>query len=133
MKKLLGPLLLSFLFLVACGDDETAGLSLIGTTWTEVSSVYQGCDDDSENGTQTCTSGCESIVFNSDGSFVVVGEQSDDEATYEVSGNQITITVSSEDGTFTSVVRYAIVGTTLTITVEDDFDGCTSIFTYVGS
>ena len=80
----------------------------------------------------TCAN-CETIIFNADGSFVIQGEEQDGEVTYEVSGSQITLTFSSQGGTFTSIVQYAIIGSTLAITVEGDFDGCTSIITYTGS
>ena len=136
MNKLFALVLIGTLFIVSCGDDDdTNGLSLVGTTWTEVSSTSQGCDDPADNGTDTCTSGCEKFIFNADGTVSFPGgEEEGVVVTYKVSGSTITITIIDvEFGSFTTSAQFTIVGDLLTITSEDDFDGCTSIDVYKGA
>ena len=61
--KLLSILLLSMLFMVACGDDDDEN-SLSGATFLPVSDVLENCNDPSENQSYTYDSnGCVDDVF----------------------------------------------------------------------
>jgi hypothetical protein len=107
------------LCIISCKDDP-APPSIVGT-WTETSYVVSGCDDPTENESETCTSSCDVIVItdttiSSDG----------DTQTYTKTGTTITVVY----GSISVTASYTVTETTLVLTQDDDFGGCKYVSTF---
>ncbi len=127
MKTSKNILLIALMFLVfeGCNKDDPGpdqSAELIGA-WEAVSFVSSNCKDPSENGTTTCTSFCEILVFTS----TTVTFDGDGPFNYTTSGNSLTIDFGgSQTGT------YSISASTLTFTGQDSpaDGGCKNVSTY---
>lgn len=118
--------LIVILSLEGCKKDDpapTPAEQLVGS-WKEVNRVSTGCTDPADNGTETCTTSCETMVASST-TLTFTGEPP---YPYTADGNTLTVTV----GTKVFIVTIAISGTTLTFTIQDSAaDGnCKSVATY---
>lgn len=123
------------LFAAGCGsDDGPKNLPLVGTIWTEFAVTVRNCAIDDSNGITPCSSDCQIVVYNADGS---ISYPNDDVGTttfsYQVSGDELFITISDDTGTFLSVVSYEIIGSRLNITDESDDGTCITVFAYEGT
>ncbi len=116
--------------LSACENEATTpevdGADLIGT-WTVTSAVSTNCDEADENGSfgTVCTStDCLKVEFKPDGTFVSTeldgGVTTIDNGTYEVTGNEITIT----QGTDVQIATYEVMDDTLTLNGRENETGC---------
>ncbi len=124
-------LLLLALFISACDNEssetpEHDGSELIGI-WTVTSAVAANCDDPDENGSfaTVCTTiDCLKVEFKADGTFVSTdledGVTTNNNGTYTVSGDQLTIT----EGTDVQVATFGINNGTLTLQGNEIETGC---------
>jgi|GEM_PF-3780653 len=129
-KRLIGLLLLT-LFFSACDNEpsdtpESDGSELIGI-WTVTSAIAANCDDPDENGSfaAVCTTiDCLKVEFKADGTFVSTdledGVTTNNNGTYTVSGDQLTIT----EGMDVQVATFAIDNGTLTLQGNEVETGC---------
>lgn len=116
---------LMFILFERCSKDDPApdqSAELIGA-WENVSFVTSNCKDPSNNGTTTCTSSCEILVFTST-TFTLDG---DGPYNYTTSGNSITIAFGGSQ-----TANYSISGETLTFSDQDSpaDGGCKNVSTY---
>lgn len=96
-----------------CKKDDPAP-TIVGT-WLRTGYTYTLCDQSSDNGTYTCGGGsCTTITFNSNGS-VSFGPTSSVGGTYSVTGNTLTLTLSSLGTSVTTSYPFSLTSSTLTI------------------
>ncbi|MBO3698592.1 DUF5004 domain-containing protein [Roseivirga sp. E12] len=129
--KRIGGLLLIVLLINACDNEpsttpEDDGSELVGV-WTVTSAVAANCDDANENGsfgTVCTTTDCLKVEFKSDGTFVSTdledGVTVNNNGTYSVSGDQLTIT----EGMDVQVATFEIQNGTLTLQGNETETGC---------
>ena len=121
--------------LISCSSDDVKDLlnvnsPLVGTTWTLSSETNSGCTDPNDNGTEACTTGCDIVLFNANGTVMT------DMGPIDYTTTATTITVTFDDGgtPVTEVITYVILLNQLTLTFPADVDdGCISVEVYTGS
>ena len=116
---------LMVLFFEGCNKDDPApdqSAELIGS-WEAVSFVSSNCKDPLDNGTTTCTSFCEILVFTA----TTVTFDGEGPYNYTTNGNSMTIDFGDDE-----TITYFISGTTLTFTNQDSpaDGGCKNVSTY---
>jgi len=136
LTQLLAGTFIIVLGLTGCKDDETdSNLPLAGTTWTLSTITSVGCTDQLNNGVETCTSTCDTVVFNANGILSVTEDGVQVPATimYTVAGNVITVMYEDSGIPVTEIATYTIVNNKLTIQFGADVDdGCINTEVYTG-
>lgn len=141
MKKLtqnLIKLLFIALIINGCSADDIVDLidpnsPLAGTTWTLTSEVSSQCNDSVNNGSETCSTSCETILFNSDGTITFTGGGPTGTVTYTNTATVISVSYDDNGTQVTEDINYTILLNVLTLTfAADDSDGCISVETFTG-
>ena len=117
-----------------CDKDDDKDKSPLEGSWSLKSDVYSGCDDSSDNSSDsyTCTeTDCTTLTFKGDGTFSLSAKESGIEislsGTYSTIGSTITFTFQGESGS----ASFSISGTTLTLDYGTESEtGCKNVETY---
>ncbi|MDH5475816.1 MAG: hypothetical protein OEX22_09020 [Cyclobacteriaceae bacterium] len=138
-QNVIGLLLMAFVF-SGCSTNDIVDLidvnsPLVGTTWTFTSETTSSCTDSINDGTDSCSSSCNTILFNADGTITFTGVNSPTgTVTYTNTATVISATFDDNGTQVTEDINYTILLNVLTLTfAADDSDGCISVETYTGS
>ncbi|MDH5475084.1 MAG: hypothetical protein OEX22_05275 [Cyclobacteriaceae bacterium] len=138
-QNLIGLLLITLVF-NGCTTDDIADLidvnsPLVGTTWTFTSKTVSSCTDPANDETSSCSTSCDTILFNSDGTITFTGSNSPTgTVTYTYTDTVISASFDDNGTQVTENINYTILLNELILTfAADDSNGCVSVETYTGS
>jgi uncharacterized protein YjdB len=114
--------------------STSVNATLLGSVWTLRSETKSECNESADNGTETCTTECQLIEFETDGTITFTGGRGPEGVVnYRKTNTEIVVTYEDNGEQVTETIPYSIELNEMELTFGSDEGGCNKVEVYAAN